>query len=492
MRSACVLFSRMFVVGACLSASAIAGSARADIVTDWNTVYLDTIRAVGGPPCPLARAGAIMHVSMFDALQAIDREYTPMVVKDEDPALRTNRKAAMAAAAHRALSTLYPARASIYDAALAQSLAEVPDGPSEDRGVALGVRVADKVLADRAADTPYMTGTDYTLQNVPGAWRPTFPDFTFPPMTPACGGCKPWCMLTGSQFRATRGPLGFKRLDNLLKSPQYAAQVNEVKEYGRRFNSKRTPEQTEIAWFWANDRNGTYKPPGQLNDHAQIVSRNRGLNMAENARLFAMLNVALADAGILAWDQKYITNIDLWRPITAIREADTDNNPLTVAAPGWQPLLDFTPAFPAYISGHSTFGGAWAAVMAAYFGTDDVTFVATTDEPIVKNVTRTFTSFSQAGFENAMSRIYLGVHYRMDCEDGYDAGYKMGATLASTFFQRTCRADLSRDGSLSPADLTMFTNAYFTLKNSADFNRDGAIDTKDVFDYMNAYGAECR
>jgi hypothetical protein len=487
------LVGRLAAVGACLGVSAFAANqAKADVVTDWNDVYLDTLRAVGGPPCPMARAGALLHVAMFDALQAIDRQYTPMVVKDEDPALRTNRKAAMAAAAHKVLTTLYPARTAIYDQALADTLAEVPDGAAETKGVELGVSVATKVLADHGGDDPFATDTNYVYANVPGGYQPTFPDFLSPPMNPGWGHCKPWCMLTGSQFRATRGPLGYAKMGNLLKSARYAEQYNEVKELGRRFSKSRTADQTEIAWFWANDRNGTYKPPGHMNALTQIVSKDHNLTMAQNARLFAIVNVALADAGILSWDQKFLSDIDLWRPITAIRNADTDGNPLTVAAPGWQPLLEFSPAFPGYISGHATFGGAWAAVMAAYFGTDNVTFVGTTDEPIVQNVKRTFTSFSQAGFEDALSRIYLGVHFRMDVEDGYDRGYKMGQTLASTFFQKTCRADLSRDGSLSPADLTMFTSAFFTLKNSADFNLDGTIDNQDIFDYMNAYNAQCK
>lgn len=466
-------------------------AARADIVTDWNDIYLDTVRAVGGAPCPLARSGAMMHVAMYDALQAIDRRYTPLKVTDVNPPRNSNRKAAIAAAAHRVMVHLYPARSAIYDAALADSLAQVPDGVGENNGVAVGIEVADKIIAAHAVDEPAMNDTNYVYQDIPGAYQPTFPDFTQPPFNPGWTHCSTWCMLSSEQFRARRGPLGYAKMGNLIKSGRYAEQLKEVMLYGKRTSTVRTDDQTEIAWFWANDRNGTYKPPGHLNAITRVVSANNNLNLEQNARLFAMINVAMADAGILAWDQKYATDVDLWRPITAIRNADTDGNPLTKANKNWVPLLEFSPPFPGYISGHSTFGGVWAATMGAFFGTDEMTFDAPTDEPIVQHVTRRFTSFSSAGLEDALSRIYLGVHFRVDCEDGYAQGFKMGTAMAGTFFQRTCRADLSRDGSVTTFDMTIFSSAFFAGNNAADFNQDGTIDQEDVVDFMEAYTDGC-
>ena len=482
---------RTLALSAVVACAGSAQTTNADVVIDWNTVYLDTVRAVGGPPCPLARAAAMMHVAMYDTLQAIDQQYTPLIVKDEFPLPGTSRNAAISAAAHRVLVNLYPARQAIFDQELADVLEMIPDGDSEDQGVALGVAVADKVIASHAGDQPFANDTNYVYGNVPGAYEPTFPDFTTPPFSPGWGNVKPWCMLRGSQFRPASGPLGYRKMESLIKSGRYAAQLREVMLYGKRTSQVRTADQTELAWFWANDRNGTFKPAGQLNAIAQTVSGDQGLTLSENCRLFAMINVAMGDAGIVAWDGKYLTNIDLWRPISAIRKAHLDGNPLTSANKNWVPLLDFSPPFPGYLSGHASFGGAWAAAMKSFFGTDNITFDATTDEPIVADVVRRFTSFSQAGFEDAESRIYLGVHFRMDVVDSYNASKRMGETMAQYFFLPTCRADLSRDGSITSDDMSIYTDAYFNRSNAADFNRDGDIDTVDTSDFFDAYMAGC-
>jgi hypothetical protein len=482
---------RCAIAGLGLAATLAATEVRADVVTEWNTVYLNTVRVVGGPPCPLARAAAMMHVAMFDALESIDHRYTPLIVKDYAAPVNANRKAAIASAAHDVLVSLYPARAAVFDAALNSSLAQIPAGPSRDAGVAAGSEVAARVVADHSDDQPFMTDTNYVYGTGPGAYQPTFPDFTTPPFSPGWGHCKPWCMVSGDQFRPKRGPLGYTVMSQLITSSRYAEQFREVMNYGKRQSTVRTADQTELAWFWANDRNGTYKPAGHLNYIAQIVSVQQGLNLEQNARLFAMLNVAMGDAGIVAWDGKYMTDIDLWRPITAIRNADTDGNPLTKANKNWVPLLDFSPPFPGYISGHATFGGAWAATMKAFFGTDNITFSATSDEPASAGVVRTFRSFSEAGYEDAISRIYLGVHFRMDAEDGFQQGYLMGTSMANNFFERTCRADVSNDGSITSADMTAFTNAYFAGQRLADFNRDGHVNSADAVDFMNAYLDGC-
>lgn len=485
------LRTRLTALGVGLASVLASSVARADVVTDWNTIYIDTARAVGGPPCPLSRSAAMMHVAMFDALEAIDCRYTPLIVKDVIPPNLVNRRAAIASAAHRVLSTLYPARNAIYDAALGESLSRLTDDQHRADGVALGIEVADRVLANHAGDVPFATDTAYVYQNVPGAYQPTFPDFTSPPFNPGWGHVKPWCMLHGAQFRPARGPLGYNNIGNLIHSVRYANQYKEVLLYGKRASTVRTADQTEIAWFWANDRNGTFKPPGQMNAIAQVISAQNDLSIEQNCRLFAMLNVGLADAGVMAWDAKYLTDIDLWRPITAIRNAGTDGNPLTKANPNWVPLLDFSPPFPGYESGHAAFGGAFAAVMAGFFGTDSMTFTAPTDEPGFTSITRTFHSFSEAGFEDAVSRIYLGVHFRMDVEDSFNNAKRMASTMASTFFVRTCRADLSKDGAITTTDLSIFTNAYFAGQRIADYNRDGNIDSLDAAQYMTDFLSGC-
>lgn len=236
----------------------------------------------------------------------------------------------------------------------------------------------------------------------------------------------PFTLSSGTQFRPPP-PAGFSSLPDLLASPQYAAQVNEVKSLSAVNSTTRTAEQTRIAFFWANDVAGTYKPPGQLLRHTALIALDRNLESFAAAKLYTLVSLAMADAAIVAWDAKFRTPIDLWRPESAIRLADTDGNPATEADPAWQPLsvdrngVRFSPPFPAYTSGHATFAGAWAGVMKRYFGTDNFTFHVDSADPNEMQY-RTYTSFSAAGAENARSRVYLGVHYQFDADFGLSSG----------------------------------------------------------------------
>jgi len=290
---------------------------------------------------------------------------------------------------------------------------------------------------DRSTDA-----TAYTPSTSPGYWRPTGSGNA---ATPNWGKVVPFSRFTDSyktsQLRP-RLPGGYTTMTALLASSAYASQMNEVKSLGRATGSTRTATQTQIAWFWANDLDGTYKPPGQLFALTRIVSAQRGLDQLANLRLFALVAGAMADAAIMAWDAKYLTDIDLWRPETAIHLADTDGNNQTSPDTAWLPLsadrngVNFSPPFPAYISGHATFGGAWAKAMEHYFGTDNITFTATTEDPHAVGVTRTFTSFSAAAIEDARSRIYLGVHYQWDGDYGVSTGNKVGDYVSSKLLQK--------------------------------------------------------
>jgi hypothetical protein len=203
------------------------------------------------------------------------------------------------------------------------------------------------------------------------------------------------------------------------------------------------------------------------------------------------VGLAMGDAGVVAWDAKYDTNIDFWRPISGIRHADLDGNPHTVADPNWLPLNSFTPPFPAWISGHSTFAGAWAGVMAEFFGTDNVTFIGTSEDPFYAQLPshpdRTFHSFSSAGLEDALSRIYLGVHWRTDCEDGFSAGQAIGQNFLGT----PCAADFNHDGQLNAHDFFDFIHAFFAGDPSADFNHDGTVNAQDFFAFFQAFLRGC-
>jgi hypothetical protein len=419
-----------------VGAQPAAAAGPADHVLYWNDVLLRTYRQVGGAPTTLTRSGAIMHTAIYDAansvmcsraaVQCLGQSYVVKLAQGGDLAT------AMDYAAYRTLAALYPAIS--FDADLATAQSDIPASPDRDTGASTGTQVAQAVLQARANDgsgdtTPYVPGT------VPGAWRPTGSGAA---ATPNWGKLKPFALTGSTQFRPPL-PGGFTSYPTLLASSQYAAQVNEVKRLGSATSTDRTADQTQIAWFWANDLDGTYKPPGQHFAHTQIVAKQRGLSTLANAKLFAQVALALADAAITAWDAKYDTDIDLWRPETAVQLADTDNNAATTADPNWRPLsadrngVNFSPPFPAYISGHATLAGAWATVMRNWFGTDNITFTATTEDPHAVGVTRTFTSFSAAAVEDARSRIYLGVHYQWDADFGNSSGTSVANHVSANY-----------------------------------------------------------
>jgi hypothetical protein len=388
----------------------------ADVVLEWNEILLDAVRADATPPPRASRAMAIVHTAVYDAVNSIDRSHQPFAVQ-ELTAPSASREAAAAAAAHRALEALFPLQD--FDDELTASLAAIADGAAKDAGIALGESIADQILALRAADgstdvIPYTPGTE------PGDWRPTPPAFA-PALLPHWANVTPFAITTADQFMPNNIPA--------LDSAEYAAAFAEVKEIGSVTSATRTQDQTDIALFWANGA-GTATPPGHLNVMAQVVSEAEGLSLSQNARLFALLNVSLADAAIMCWETKFTT--DFWRPVTAIRAADTDGNDATEADPLWTPLV-VTPPFPSYSSGHSSFSGAAAAVLTDFFGTDAVEFTLPSEHPLVAD--RHYTSFSQAAQESADSRLYGGIHWRFDNEDGLSSGIELGQFVSSMILQ---------------------------------------------------------
>lgn len=405
-----------------------------DAVTHWNDVLLDVIRQ-GGGPCPIARGGAMMHGAIYDAVNSIVPTHEEYLVKV--PANPTaSIDVAVAYAARDTLAVAFPNTTADLVMELDKALGMLPPDTTATEiaaGKAVGEAAAQAMIADRSGDGAD-DNTPYPLGGQRGDWRPTEPSPDGDAVSPNWPRVKPFCITSGSQFRPPR-PGGFLSKTQMLRSPEYAAQFNDVKDLGRFNSTKRTPEQRQIAFFWANDVNGTYKPPGHLFAITQIVSELRGLDVVENARLFALVALAMGDAAIVAWDAKYSTDLDLWRPETAIKLADTTENPSTSPDPAWAPLsvrkkngadFRFSPGFPAYVSGHATFGAAHAAIMRRYFGTDNVTFTATTEDPNATTVTRTFHSFTAAALENGRSRIYLGVHFQWDADHGFLSGNALG------------------------------------------------------------------
>jgi membrane-associated phospholipid phosphatase len=414
-----------------------------DPVLVWNEAALRAVRAERTPPPQVARHLAMLHVAIYDAVNAVQPTHRfyrfPSVVAEP-----TSAEAAAAVAAHRILVELYPRQVEAFDATLDETLAAVPDSDAKDAGVTLGQSVAEKVLAWRRDD-----GSARTMRHpghpFPGLWRPTPPGYR-QALLPQWRFVTPFAMRGPSQFPPTDPPL--------LTSREYAAAFAEVKALGERNSAVRTAvaetggramplsralgernsavrtaDQTVIAWFW-NDDLGTVTPPGHWNRIAGVVSRERGPGLHETARLFALLNVTLADAAILCWECKF--RYSLWRPIDAIREADRDGNPATDPDPAWTPLLT-TPNFPSYTSGHSTFSGAGATALALFFGTDAVRFRIDSDG--LPGVVRDYPGFWAAAEEAGRSRIYGGIHYEFDNREGLAAGSALAAYVAENFFR---------------------------------------------------------
>ncbi|WP_263539105.1 Ig-like domain-containing protein [Paucibacter sp. Y2R2-4] len=385
-----------------------------DAVLAWNQVALRAIQLDVTDPPVATRVLAAMSLAQYDALAAI--EGTPAFLVQRSATGDVSAQAAAAQAAYRVLYALYPGQRASFDAALATSLGAIPESSAKAAGIALGESIARAIIEIRANDG-YLNFVADDGSTAIGKWRPTGPMFLVA-QDPQWAQVTPFALTSPSEFRAPPPPS--------LDSAEYAAALNQVKSLGSATGSTRTADQTQQAHFWA-DGAGSYTPPGHWNQIAEQVALAKGNSLSANARLMAQLNVALADAAIACWDTKY--NFDLWRPVTAIQNADQDGNAATTQDANWAPLL-ITPPHPSYVSGHSSFSAAAASVLAATFG--DNTAFATTSATL-PGVTRNFTSFSQAADEAGMSRIYGGIHTTFDNEAGKQLGAKVGKAVLDRF-----------------------------------------------------------
>jgi hypothetical protein len=397
----------------------LATSASADEVLDWNHTMVRTFRATGMPPPIGARIAAITHGAMFDAYNGIERRYEPFHVTEEAPP-GASRRAAIIQAAYTALVTLMPSQRARFDAQLADSLAKLTDdggGRSHALGREWGQQVARHILAWRSTDGFTASLPPFTGGTAIGQWRPTPPWFD-PMVLEQFSYMTPFVLLSPSQFRIPPPPP--------LTSAEYAASLNEVKALGRRTGSSRTPEQTEVAFFWAGS--GT----NHWNEIAYQVAEAAGTTLSQNVRLFAYLNLALADNFITTSKGKgyYARQGFGWRPVTAIPLADQDGNPLTEADPDWQPLLT-TPSHPEYGAGHPSANGTGSTVLKTFFG-DNQSFSLMVGNP---GPVRHFTSFSQAAAEGSDARIYGGVHFRFSNERSHEQGEAIANYVMSNFLQ---------------------------------------------------------
>lgn len=411
-----------------------------DVITEWNTELLETVRETTAPastvpgllikpPPPLvAKQLAMVQVAMFDAINAVNPQYQSYALEIA-PQTGASAVAAAAAAAHRVASSLFslPVQVERWNTTLEESLANIPDGPAKTLGLELGRKAADAIIARRANDGASAT-VDYVPGTDPGDWQPTAPDFSHATL-PQWPQVTPFVMESGDQFRPAAPPS--------LTSPEYAASVDQVMKLGAANSTVRTADQTAIANFWS-DGGGTATPPGHWNSIAEDILLQQGRSLLESARTMALLNLALADAAISAWDSKYA--FSFWRPIDAIRKADTDGNSATTPQADWTPMLN-TPSFPSYVSGHSTFSGAAAEVLTSIFG-ENFEFSTLADRgaagiwPPPHDVTglaeRSFTSFDAAAEEAGMSRIYGGIHYSFDNTSGLASGHSIGQLVINS------------------------------------------------------------
>lgn len=443
--------------------------ADASVVRQWNAVAIDATGLDHAPssvgpshvfgqqvgPCRASRAMAIVHVAMFEAMNAIAGSYDSMVgvAKATRPA---SVSAAVAQAAYDALTALYPSQGVIFATPLVEALAAETDTQLAAEGVAIGHAAATAVLQQRANDgsahAEPRVNVEHTCSDDPGHWRQD-PVSHHPLALGAWwSAVRPWVLQSPDQFRCPPPPA--------IDTAEYAVAYAEVYAFGGdgvTTPTLRTQEQAFIGSFWAYDGMPSLcAPPRLYNQIAVHIADQQGTTGLEFARLLALVNVAMADAGSAAWESKY--HFDFWRPVGGIRESDPgtgpsglgDDNPLTACDPTWMPLgapasnatgPNFTPPFPAYPSGHATFGGALFQMLRRIYGTDDIPFTFVSDEwngvtrdnqgNVRPRIPRSFATLSEAEEENGQSRIYLGIHWSFD----KTAGITQGNQVADWVFE---------------------------------------------------------
>jgi PAP2 superfamily len=378
--------------------------AHADTIPDWNLITAETLKmAKAGTGLAHSRVYAMVHGAMFDAVNAVDRRYHAFAAELE-AAPGASPDAAAVVAGHTVLVELYPQYQATLDAARATALAKIPDGPAKIDGIVLG-RGAAKAMLARRLDDRMSAQVDFAQRNGPGA-------FQLPGNASAIGtqwgGVAPFTLENIQEFRFPGPPA--------LTSERYAREFAEVKALGGKNSRQRTAEQTAIALLWEPTSPITYN--AMLREMPELRQKSR----VEQARVFAMMNMAGSDALMLGWEAKY--RFSFWRPETAIRNADADGNDATSADPAWESLRSPFPAHPEYPSGHSLFTGASTAVLREFFGTDRMTVTVT--NPDVK-ITRTFTSFSEMAKSVEDARVWAGIHFRSADVDGTDMGRRVAA-----------------------------------------------------------------
>jgi hypothetical protein len=401
---------RLFILIAFLIGTSSVRALAGNSVIDWNLQALDATRLARNPPPHSALYLATFHIAIFDAVNGITHTSHGWLVNDPAPP-GANVDAAVASAAITVLNGLWTwTNPRTLQVAYDKALAAIPDGQSKSDGIAWGKKVAEAVLAKRA-DSGYNKPIPGKYSSTdPGKWRETPAAFR-PPTLPFWGKVTPFALTSQSQFRA---PPPYT-----IGSKEYADEIAYVNKVGARDGADRTEYQTLCTPFWSDDL-GTATPPGHWNIIAEDIAKRKNLSVPEAARLFALLNIAEADAGIAVWETKFFYST--WRPETAIREMDTTINPLAAPNPDFIPNLP-SPSFPAYVSGHSAFSAAGARTLALFFGTDVISFSVGSDG--LPGVVHSFEKLSDAQHEAGMSRVWGGIHTMSDNLEGQKIGMEV-------------------------------------------------------------------
>jgi hypothetical protein len=394
-----------------LVAAAAAAGASADVVTDWNATAFDVMRTANVTGAPLARTLAIMHVSMADAVNTVQNRYVRYA--DKGRLLSgASPEAAAASAARSALLALYPAQQRTIDDAYAASMRAIDDTPAKQAGIALGAESAAAVVAERADDNTSVPDT-YRPVTSPGVWIPTTP-----PLTAEYARARPWGFDRADRFRPGPPPA--------LTSTEYARDYNETKSLGGARSTQRTPEQSAAVKFWSQPNLGL-----AWHQSARQLAEARQLDLADCARLFALLSIGQANTFIVDWDAKFHYNF--WRPVTAIRNGDMDGNDATEREAGWQPA-NATPMHPEYPSQAAIVAGVASAVLAGVLRDPAPGPLTVTDSANAK-ITRTFANTAALAEEQRMVRIWGGIHFR----SSLDASDRMGRALVAHLLETAYR-----------------------------------------------------
>lgn len=384
------------------------------VISDWNAIAVNTM--VGDTtkthPQVFLFLGFV-QAAVYDAVVGIDRRYAPYAFHDRAPHPSSTQAAAVAAA-HRVLVTYFSYAQTTLDAAYATSLAQIPDGKAKTNGIAYGIRAADYLIALRAHD-----GRDaptlFTQPAAPGVWRPTPPGL-LSMFDPWLGFVTPLLVHSATQFGPPPPPT--------LTSARYTADFNEVKAYGSKVSTVRSPDQTATALYFSG--NAFVQFNATLRDQATV----RHLDIAQSARMFAAVDMSVADAIITVWHAKYVYGF--WRPITAVNLADTDGNPATAPDISWVPLLT-TPAYPEYPSGYNSVAATTTGALENLFHTTqlNLTLISTA----VPNVSRHYDTGTALRADVVDARVWLGIHFRFADIASRNIGLQLSDWTIDHYFQ---------------------------------------------------------